>query len=180
VARGYQINEIKEKLIDILRNSKTGFTGVEMAEKMGVNRITVTKYLNIFAAEGFLKQKSIGKISLWYLEDGVELLHFPDDFFRVQSKFFEYLTSGSKQQAFNLIRNSYHSGALPKKIITEVIVPAIDSINEQHKDGSIGNSEKNFLDGLVSNSIQILNSLDLESDYKKNVTSKIKNAGGGI
>lgn len=168
MARGYQTSEIKEKLIDTLRNSKTGFSGIELAQKLGVNRVTMTKYLNIFAAEGLLKQKNMGKISLWYIEEGVEQLSFPADFFRVKTKYFEYLTSGAKQQVYNLIRNSYHSDAVPQKILTEVINPAINSVNDLYEGGKIGNSEKKFLNSIISSSIQILNLLDLDEDSKKN------------
>ncbi len=52
MARGYQTEEIKQKLVDVLNDTKTGMSGVEISEKLGVNRITMTKYLNIFAAEG--------------------------------------------------------------------------------------------------------------------------------
>jgi len=59
MARGYQTNEIKQKLVDVLQDSKTGMSGVELAEKLGVNRITITKYLNVFAAEGLIREKKI-------------------------------------------------------------------------------------------------------------------------
>ncbi|GFN39817.1 MAG: ArsR family transcriptional regulator [Marine Group I thaumarchaeote] len=167
--REYQTSEIKKKLIDTLRDSRTGLTGIELAEKLGVNRVTMTKYLNIFAAEGFVKQKHMGKISLWYIEKGVEQLTFPSDFFRVKSKYYEYLIAGEEHQVYSLIRNSYHSGAVPQKLIIDAIVPAIHSVNDLYKDGKIGNSEKKFLDNIVSNSIQILNLLDIDIDSKKNV-----------
>jgi response regulator of citrate/malate metabolism len=59
MARGYQTKELKEKLVEILVYSKTGLSGVEISEKLGVNRVTMTKYLNIFATEGMIHQKSL-------------------------------------------------------------------------------------------------------------------------
>ena len=38
-------------------DSETGMFGVEISEKVGINRITMTKYLKVFAAEGLLRQK---------------------------------------------------------------------------------------------------------------------------
>jgi predicted transcriptional regulator len=70
MARGYQTDEIKQKLVDVLQGSKTGMSGVEIAEKLGVNRITITKYLNVFAAEGLIREKKIGNVNLWYIEEG--------------------------------------------------------------------------------------------------------------
>jgi len=55
MARGYQTEDIKEKLVDVLSNSKTGLSGLEISERLSVNRITATKYLNVFAAECVVK-----------------------------------------------------------------------------------------------------------------------------
>ena len=72
MTRGYQTEEIKEKLVDLLSSSKTGLSGLEISERLNINRITTTKYLNVFAAEGFVKQKNIGNVNLWFIEDGTE------------------------------------------------------------------------------------------------------------
>jgi len=61
MVRGYQIDDIKGKLIDVLHNSKTGLSGLEISKRLEINRLTMTKYLKVFAAEGLLKQKNIGK-----------------------------------------------------------------------------------------------------------------------
>ncbi len=169
MGRSYQTEKIKEKLIDVLRDSKTGLSGVEIAEKLGINRITMTKYLNVLAAEGLVKQKNVGSVNLWFMEEGVEQLHFPADFFQVKNKYLQYLLSGSSREAHNILRNSLHSGAEPKRIIAEVIVPAIETAQDSYEKGKIGKSEKNFLDGIISSSIQIVNLNEVESDPKKNV-----------
>ena len=46
--------------------------GVEISKKIGVSRITMAKYLRVFAAEGLLRQKNIGNLTLWFLESGQE------------------------------------------------------------------------------------------------------------
>jgi len=169
MARGYQTEEIKEKLVDLLSNSKTGLSGLEISERLEINRITTTKYLNIFAAEGLLKQKNIGNVNLWFIEDGTEKFHFPEDFFKVKTKYLEYLTARKEKLAYNLIRNSFHSTTQPVKIITEIIVPAIQSVYAIFDQGKIGKSELNFLEKIISNSIQIVNLGNFEVDTKKNV-----------
>ncbi len=100
MVRVYQTEEIKQKLVDILRNSKTGFSGVEISEKLGINRVTMTKYLNVFAAEGLIGQKDIGNVNLWFIEEGTEQFRFPDDYFKVKSIFLENLVEGSEKQVF--------------------------------------------------------------------------------
>jgi len=169
MARGYQTEEIKEKLVNLLGNSKTGLSGLEISERLNINRITVTKYLNVFAAEGLIKQKNIGNVNLWFIEAGTEKFRFPDDFFRVKTKYLEYLTARKEKLAYNLVRNSFHSTAQPTKIITEIIVPAIQSVHSIFDEGKIGKTELNFLEKIISNSIQIINLGNFEVDMKKNV-----------
>ena len=169
MTRGYQTEEIKEKLVDLLSNSKTGLSGLEISERLSINRITATKYLNVFAAEGLIKQKNIGNVNLWFIEEGTEKFRFPEDFFKVKTKYFEYLTARKEKLAYNLVRNCFHSTTQPVKIITEIIVPAIQSIYAVFDQGKIGKSELNFLEKIISNSIQIVNLENFEIHPKKNV-----------
>jgi len=169
MTRGYQTEEIKEKLVDLLSSSKTGLSGLEISERLNINRITTTKYLNVFAAEGFVKQKNIGNVNLWFIEDGTEKFHFPEDFFKVKTKYLEYLTARKEKLAYNLVRNSFHSTTQPVKLIMEIIVPAIQSVYGIFDQCKIGKSELNFLEKIISNSIQIVNLGNFEVDTKKNV-----------
>ena len=171
MARGYQTEDIKEKLVDLLGNSKTGLSGLEISERLSINRITTTKYLSIFAAEGLIKQKNIGNVNLWFIEDGTEKFHFPEDFFKVKTKYLEYLIARKEKLAYNLIRNSFHSTAKPVKIIMEIIVPAIRSVYGIFDEGKIGKSELNFLEKIISNSMQIINLENFEVDTKKNIVT---------
>ena len=57
MAREYDVDKIREKLIDVLSPAKTGLTGIEIAEKLRINRVTMSKYLKILAGEGLIKQK---------------------------------------------------------------------------------------------------------------------------
>ena len=77
MARGYIEEEVKSRLISLLTNSKTGLSGVEVSAELGINRVTMTKFLNVFAAEGIIKQKNIGNLNLWLIEEGTENLKFP-------------------------------------------------------------------------------------------------------
>lgn len=168
MARGYETVEIKQKLVDILRNSKTGFSGVEISEKLGINRVTMTKYLNVFVAEGLIRQKNIGNVNLWFIEEGTEQFRFPDDYFKVKNTFLENLVEGSEQQVFRLIRNCNHSNAQTSKIMTDIIIPAVESVQELFRQGKIGKSEEKYLNKIISNSIQILNLTPTETIPEKN------------
>lgn len=169
MARGYQLEEIQQKLIDVLSDSKTGLSGVEISERLGINRATMAKYLNIFAAEGLVKQKSAGNINLWFMDTGTEKLRFPDDYFHVKEKFLEHVTSGSQSQVYGLVRNCQHSGANVPKIIGEVIIPAIVSVDDMYLKAKIGKSESKLFYGIISNAVQILGTAPYDLNPKKNV-----------
>ena len=169
MGRGYQSSEIRQKLIDVLEDSKTGMSGVEISEKLGVNRTTMTTYLKVFAAEGFLRQKNIGNITLWFLEPGQEAYSFPADYFKVAPLYLENLVKGQETQVYSLIKNCLNSGASVHKLVTEVIIPAIDSIQRLYDDGKIGNSEEKLLQNIVSKSLQIFNQIPIDLNPKKNI-----------
>jgi len=169
MAKGYQTQDLKQKLVEVLSNSKTGLSGVEISEKLGINRVTMTKYLNIFATEGMLRQKNIGNVNLWFIEEGTEQFEFPDDYFHVKTKYLELLTSINEQKVYNLIRNCIHSNANTTKLMTEVILPAIESIQELFEQGKISKSEEKLLGQIISSSIQMLNLITTEINPRKNV-----------
>ena len=169
MVRGYEIEDIKEKLLDLLANSKTGFSGLEISDRLEINRITVSKYLNIFYAEGLIKQKNIGNVIIWFVEDGIEKFHLPEDFFKARTRYSEYLISKKENLVYTLIKNCFHSTENPIKIITEIIVPGIVYIQTLFDQGKIGKSELTFMEKIISNSIQIINLENVETDQEKNV-----------
>lgn len=169
MGRGYQSEDIRQKLIQILEGSESGMSGVEISEKIGVNRLTMTKYLKIFAAEGLLRQKNIGNITLWFLEPGQESYEFPADYFKVAPMYLENLVKGSEAQVYSLIRNCIHSGASVHRLVVEVVLPAIHAVKRMYDDGKIGNSEEKFLQNIISKSLQIFNQLPIEPDSQKNI-----------
>ncbi len=169
MAKGYQTQDLKQKLIEVLSDSKTGLSGVEISQKLGINRVTMTKYLNIFATEGMLRQKNIGNVNLWFIEEGTEQFEFPDDYFHVKTKYLELLTSINEQKVYNLIRNCIHSNANTTKLMTEVILPAIESVQELFEQGKISKSEEKLLGQIISSSIQMLNLITAEINPRKNV-----------
>ena len=169
MGKGYQIEELKQKLIEVLQDSKDGLSGIEIAEKIDVNRITMTKYLKVLGAEGFLRQKNIGNTTLWFLESGQETFSFPDDYFQVAPRFLDLLNSGNSSHVFSLIKNCLHSEASVSKLVTEVILPSIEATQTLYDEGKIGSSEFKLLDNIISNSLQIFNQIPRESDPKKKV-----------
>ena len=169
MARGYLSKEIREKLIFILKDSDSGMSGTEISKKINVSRITMTKFLKVFAAEGLLRQKNIGNLTLWFLEPGQESFTFPDDYFKITSRYLELLVKGTEDQIYSLIRNCLNSGASINQLILEVIYPAIDYLDNLYESGKIGSAEKNLLRTTISKSLDIFNQISVVTDPKKNV-----------
>ena len=169
MAKGYRVEEIREKLISVLKDSDSGISGIEISKKINVSRITMTKYLKVFAAEGLLRQKNIGNVTLWFLEPGQESFDFPDDYFKITSRYLELLVKGNEEEIYSLIRNCLNSGALVNRMIIEVIYPAIDHIRELFDSGKIGTAEQNLLRNIISKSLSIFNQISVVLDSKKNV-----------
>ncbi len=169
MVRGYVSEKIREKLISILKDSDSGMSGVEISKKINVNRTTMIKYLKVFAAEGLLRQKNIGNITLWSLEPGQESFIFPDDYFKIISQYLELLIKGNENQIYSLIRNCLNSGSSINKLILEVIYPTIEHVNNLYDSGKIGTAEKNLLKTTISKSLNIFNQIPIISNPKKNV-----------
>ena len=169
MAKGYRVEEIRQKLISVLKDSDSGISGIEISKKINVSRITMTKYLKVFAAEGLLRQKNIGNVTLWFLEPGQESFDFPDDYFKITSRYLELLVKGNEEEIYSLIRNCLNSGAMINRIIIEVIYPAIDHIRELFDSGKIGSAEQNLLRNIISKSLSIFNQVPVVLDSKKNV-----------
>jgi len=169
MGREYQVNELKQKLIQTLQDSKMGMSGIEISKKFNVNRITMTKYLKVLAAEGFLRPKIIGNTTLWTLESGQETFRFPDDYFKVEPRYLDYLIKGSEDQVLSLIKNCIHSEGSVYKLVIEVIIPAISHIQSLYDEGKIGSSEAKYLENIISKSLQIFNQIPAESNPKKKI-----------
>ena len=167
--RGYDVAEVKFRLIKLLRDSKIGISGVEISERLGINRVTMTKYLNIFSAEGVIGEKNIGNVNLWFVYEGIEQFQFPDDYFRVQERYIEYITKCSESSVYNLIRSCLNSDVNVIKLMTEVILTAIPEVQKYFDDGKIGKAEEQLMKTIISKSIQLVN-LDIQSPKnEKNV-----------
>ncbi len=63
--------EIEEKIIQFLRQNPHGATGSEIAKYLGMNRVTVAKYLEVLRAEGLIDYKQVGRTKIWYLNEDI-------------------------------------------------------------------------------------------------------------
>lgn len=68
------MNAIEKKIIDILKQNPYGLTISELSRMSKINRITLSKHLEIMKEKGYLGCRTVGKAKIWYLSEDVNLL----------------------------------------------------------------------------------------------------------
>ncbi len=60
-------SDIENKIIDFIKKSPLGVTSSEIARFLGLNRMTITKYLAIIKEKALIDFKQLGMAKLWYI-----------------------------------------------------------------------------------------------------------------
>jgi methanogenic corrinoid protein MtbC1 len=143
--RRYSLDEIKRKIIYLLQINDAGLSGKELADKVGINRMTMTKYLDVLSTLRLIKKRKIGPVNVWFLEKGVTDLEFPIDFLEIQQKFLNAVMIRDENQSQKIILSVINSNADLIKILTDVILPTANTINELYNRGRLGKTERIYL-----------------------------------
>src|SRR5205085_11980747 len=133
--RRYSLDEIKRKTIYLLQTNDAGLSGKELADKVGVNRMTMTKYLDVLSTLRLIKKRKIGPVNVWFLEKGVTDLEFPIDFLEIQQKFLNAVMIRDENQSQKIILSVINSNDDIVKILTDVIFYTENTINEIYNRG---------------------------------------------
>lgn len=150
----YSIYEIKHQVIEILKNNPSGMSSVELADNLKINRMTMSKYLNILSIMGLIKKRKIGSVNIWTLEPGiVENSSIELDFLNVQQHFINTLLTKHKIEAQKILLNLLYSNSDKVQIIKNVIIPTYNTINELYNRGKLGKTEKILL---ITNLLDLL------------------------
>lgn len=59
---GYNFEEVKQKVFSALSQNYAGLSGVELASKTRINRMTLTKYLNLMLTQGLIRKKKLEQL----------------------------------------------------------------------------------------------------------------------
>jgi methanogenic corrinoid protein MtbC1 len=155
--RRYTLDEIKRKIIDVLHSAGgTGLSGIELADRMGINRMTMTKYLHVMYAMGLLKKKKIGNVNIWFVEIGVGDIEFPINYIQVQQKIINSVLAGDEDQAHRILVNVVNSNIDQVRVMTDVILPAVNTIGELYSRGRLNKTERTFLLSLMMELIDLV------------------------
>jgi methanogenic corrinoid protein MtbC1 len=167
--KGYSLDDVKKRIIEALKEEETGLSGVELAKKTSINRVTLSKYLKMLETMGLIKRKSLGISNVWYLDQSMEDASNVKDILDIRKFYMDTLLS--YKDGKSIILNAIHSSIDPINIIIEVIVPSVNTAYELYNRGSITASE-----------VMIINNLALESLVliKMNVNKSNKSKASAI
>lgn len=167
--RRYTIDEIKNKVIETLRNHEEGMSSIELADAIHVNRMTITKYLNILSAIGLIKRKKIGSINIWTIESGVEDIEFPLNYLHLQQKFITSLMGYNKRELSKILLNIIYSNTEILKILKEIIIPSSNTIKGLYDRGRLGKTELLYLYNLLFDLGILIEISHKNTEYNKNI-----------
>lgn len=154
--RRYTLEEVKRKIIDVLQSNVTGLSGVEVSNETGINRMTITKYLDVLYTIGLIKKKKVGSVNVWFLETGVTEFEFPINYLEVQQKFMNAILIGDQNQAYRIIINIINSDIEKIRILTDVVLPSVNTLNELYNRGRMGVTERISLLNIISELVDLL------------------------
>lgn len=153
----YTLDEIKRKIIDVLQSAGgTGLSGVELAERIGINRMTITKYLDVMHAMGLLKKKKIGNVNIWFVQIGAGDIEFPINYIQVQQKLISAILAGDEDHARRILLSLMNSNVDQVRVMTDVVLPAVNTIGELYSRGRLNKTERTFLLNLMMELIDLV------------------------
>jgi hypothetical protein len=104
--------------------------------------MTITKYLNILLTLGLVKKKKAGPVNIWYLESGIKDLEFPINYLEVQQSFITAIFENDHEKSNRLIISALNSTFDKERILSNVILPTFNTINELYDRGRLGKTER--------------------------------------
>ena len=146
----------------------TGLSGMELADRTGINRVTMTKYLDVMHAMGLLEKKKIGNVNVWFVEIGIGDLEFPINYIQVQQKMINSILAGDEDQAHRILLNVLNSNIDQVRVMTDVMLPAINTIGELYNRGKLNKTERTFLLSLMMELIDVIKFTLRPAEHKVN------------
>jgi len=107
-------------------------------------------------AMGLLKKKKIGNVNIWFVQIGVGDIEFPINYVQVQQKLISSILAGDEDIARRILLSVMNSNVDQVKVMTDVIVPAVNTISELYSRGKLNKTERTFLSSLMMELIDLV------------------------
>lgn len=155
--RRYTLDEVKRRIVDVLQGAGgVGLSGIELAEKTGINRMTITKYLDIMNTMGLIRKKKIGPVNVWALETGVADIEFPINYVQVQQKLLSALLAAEEEQARRILVSVLNSNVDQVRVLADVVIPAANTVADMYSRGRLDKTERTFLLNLMMELVDLV------------------------
>ena len=152
----YTLDEVKHKIMSLLQGNRAGLSGVEIAERTGINRMTISKYLDILLTLGLIKRKKAGPVNIWYLDSGIIDLEFPINYLQVQQNFMTSIFENNTEKSHGVILSALNSTPDKIRILSEVVLPTYNTLNELYDRGRLGETERTAILTFLSEMIELI------------------------
>lgn len=167
--RRYTLDEVKHKIMSLLQGNSAGLSGVELAEKTGINRMTMSKYLNVLLTLGLVRRKKAGPVNIWYLNSGITDLEFPINYLEIQQNYMTATFQNDPDKSHGLILSALNSTPDKIKVLSEVIIPTYNTLNELYDRGRLGETERTSILTTLAETIELIK-------FNSQVESTMQNA----
>lgn len=167
----YNLSDIQKEVIELLRNNNP-MSSTEISKKIGTNRITISKYLDILYFQKIINRKKIGSVNFWFLDPGIVNFDTKDEnYIELQQKLIISLINGDKEISQNIILSILNKQINLKKIIIDICLPVLNTLFELHNRGKIGKTEKIHLITNLTESLGLLRNCNVihESSVHRNM-----------
>ncbi len=160
----YNLSDIQKEVIELLRNNNP-MSSTEISKKVGTNRITISKYLDILYFQKIINRKKIGSVNFWFLDPGITNFDAKDEnYIELQQKLIISLINGEKEVSQNIILSIINKQINLKKIIIDIFLPVLNTLFELHSRGKIGKTEKIHLITNLTESLSLLRNSNVNYD----------------
>jgi hypothetical protein len=167
--RRYTLDEVKHKIRSLLQGNSAGLSGVELAEKTGINRMTMSKYLNVLLTLGLVRRKKAGPVNIWYLNSGITDLEFPINYLEIQQNYMTATFQNDPDKSHGVILSALNSTPDKIKVLSEVIIPTYNTLNELYDRGRLGETERTSILTTLADTIELIK-------FNSQVESTMQNA----
>lgn len=163
----YSLSDIQKAVVELLQDNNP-MSSIEISKKIGTNRITISKYLDILYFQKIINKKKIGSVNFWFLNPGISNFSLNDDnYIELQQKLLISLINNENEIAESIILSIINKKISLKKIIMDVYFPVLKTFFELHNRGKIGKTEKIRLMTSITETINLLSQSIGNNDSKR-------------
>lgn len=129
----------------------------------------MSKYLNVLLTLGLVRRKKAGPVNIWYLNSGITDLEFPINYLEIQQNYMTATFQNDPEKSHGVILSALNSTPDKIKVLSEVIIPTYNTLNELYDRGRLGETERTSILTTLAETIELIK-------FNSQVESTMQNA----